>query len=100
MHLHAHVASSVKLKKAQRRPTVAQQDVGGVLHDDNLVRTSEVDDLAVESARGDCPGWAVGIVEHEQFGPATNVGRDRAKLWIEAILFPQRQPINLASVVL
>ncbi len=100
VHLHPHLAGSVYLKKTQRRATVAQEDVGCVLHDDNLVRTSEVDDLAVESARGDCPGRAVGIVEHEQFGTVTNVGRNRAKLWIEAALFAQRQPINLASVVL
>src|SRR5262245_41437036 len=74
--------------------------MGRILHDDKLIRLCEVDDLSIKIARGDGARWAVGIVEHEQLGSATNVGRDGDQVGVKAVLFAQRQPVDFPSIVL
>ena len=52
MDLDADFLGPVHLQEAQRRTIVAQQDVGRVLDDDDLIGLGEVDDAAIEVARG------------------------------------------------
>ena len=59
----------------------------------------EVDDPLVEIARGHGAGRAVGIVDDQQLGPLADVGGNAVQVGIEAVLFVQRQIVDLAAVI-
>ena len=64
----ADVAGAGMARKLLRLAVVAEDAVGGVLDDDDVVLLGEGDCSFVELGRGGAAGGAVGVAEDEQLG--------------------------------
>ena len=86
-------------RKLQRLAVVAEDGVGGVLDDDDVVLLGEGDHPFVELGRGDAAGGAVGVAEDEQLGSGADVGGDAVEIGEEIVFGGEREFVDDAAVV-
>src|SRR5262249_44885078 len=98
-HLDADLPCALDLEKTQRRGVEAQEQVGRVLDHDDFVGPGERNYAAVEVASCDGARGAVGVIEHQQFRPAADVGGDGVEVGEKAILLPQGKVVDVAAVI-
>ena len=95
----ADVAGAGDREEAVGFAVVAENAVGGVLDDDDVVLLGEGDCLFVELGRGGAAGGAVGVAEDEEFRFGADVGGDAFEIGEEIVLGGEREFVDDAAVV-
>ncbi len=99
MDFDADIACARDGEEAVGRAVVAEDAVGGVLDDDDVVLFGEGDGPFVELGRRGAAGGAVGVAKDEELGFGADVGGDAVEIGEEVVLGREWELVHDAAVV-